>query len=199
LDRRSKAAFLPSVLGHLGIRGGSTAAPPASARNVAAKIGEQRNGSYANGQSNNNDNTDYTSRNGKVEVPNGKGTEQPISSNHIVRPPSSIMTNTSPALSVAVEAENHATEIIPVEYVAETGLPTDFGHYRLRAYRIEKDWTPSSENFRKFIQHTGTEPCVIYNSDLPPGSVASGQTHTQGVPVRIHDQCLTSEVFRSQR
>ena len=66
-----------------------------------------------------------------------------------------------------------------VEYVAETKLPTDVGAFQLRAYRV-----PGAP--------LGQEPCVIYARDRPP----FGQS---GVPVRIHDQCLTSEVFRSQR
>jgi len=65
----------------------------------------------------------------------------------------------------------------PVEYVAETKLPTDLGPFQLRAYKV-----PGSP----------LEPCVIYSRH--PGSVG-----TSKVPVRIHDQCLTSEVFRSQR
>ena len=67
----------------------------------------------------------------------------------------------------------------PVEYVAETKLPTDIGQFQLRAYRV-----PGAP--------IGQEPCVIYSRDRPP----FGQ---HSVPVRIHDQCLTSEVFRSQR
>lgn len=203
-------------IGHLGIRGGSTAAPPASARNVAARIGEKRNGSYVNGYTGRNGKNSPNSapRNGKSKrnVPDDDDTTRILASNKIVRPLSSLTSesisssrngskrasgtlgNLSPAISTAVEAEDHATEIIPVEYVAESALPTDLGHYRLRAYRIERDWTPSSENFRKLIQYMGTEPCVIYNSDIPPGKQSS-----HGVPVRIHDQCFTSEVFRSQR
>ena len=72
-------------------------------------------------------------------------------------------------------------------YIAETNLPTDLGLFRLRAYRI-----PRTNN-----QHVGTEPCVIYAADKPPfgkdGKLA------KDVPVRVHDQCFTSEVFRSQR
>jgi hypothetical protein len=68
---------------------------------------------------------------------------------------------------------------VPAEYVAETKLPTDIGQFQLRAYRV-----PGAP--------LGQEPCVIYSRDKPP----FGKSH---VPVRIHDQCLTSEVFRSQR
>jgi GTP cyclohydrolase II len=63
--------------------------------------------------------------------------------------------------------------------VAETKLPTDLGQFQLRAYRV-----PGAP--------LGQEPCVIYSRDRPPFGQSS-------VPVRIHDQCLTSEVFRSQR
>ena len=79
--------------------------------------------------------------------------------------------------------------VIPAEYIAETKLPTDVGHFQLRAYRVKKG---SNE-------HLGTEPCVIYCANNSPfGNAANGEL-SQNVPVRIHDQCLTSEVFRSQR
>ena len=65
--------------------------------------------------------------------------------------------------------------------MAETKLPTDIGQFQLRAYRV-----PGAP--------VGQEPCVIYSRDKPPFGSASA-----AVPVRIHDQCLTSEVFRSQR
>jgi len=68
---------------------------------------------------------------------------------------------------------------VAVEYVAETKLPTDMGHFTLRAYRV-----PGAP--------LGQEPCVIYSKAHSPFG-------GENVPVRIHDQCLTSEVFRSQR
>ena len=70
------------------------------------------------------------------------------------------------------------------EYVAETKLPTDVGAFQLRGYRI-----PGAP--------LGQEPCVIYCRDKPP--FGQDGKPAAGVPVRIHDQCLTSEVFRSQR
>lgn len=76
---------------------------------------------------------------------------------------------------------------IPAEFIAETNLPTDVGQYRLRAYR-----TPKTSN-----EFSGNEPVVIYSADKPP--FGTNAEFRQGVPVRIHDQCLTSEVFRSQR
>ena len=76
---------------------------------------------------------------------------------------------------------------IPAQFIAETNLPTDVGQYRLRAYR-----TTQGPN-----EFTGNEPCVIYCSNKPP--FGSDGKFLEDVPVRIHDQCLTSEVFRSQR
>jgi GTP cyclohydrolase II len=38
---------------------------------------------------------------------------------------------------------------------------------------------------------------VIYCPDKSPFGINGDLA--EGVPVRIHDQCLTSEVFRSQR
>jgi len=78
--------------------------------------------------------------------------------------------------------------IVAADYVAETNLPTDVGQYRLRAYRVQDKYKN---------EYMGTEPCVIYSSDKPPFGV-DGKL-AEGVPVRIHDQCFTSEVFRSQR
>lgn len=72
-------------------------------------------------------------------------------------------------------------------FIAETNLPTDLGLFRLRAYRI-----PQTSN-----QHVGTEPCVIYSADKPP--FGTDGKPKENVPIRVHDQCLTSEVFRSQR
>lgn len=89
-----------------------------------------------------------------------------------------------------------ADSLVPATYVAETNLPTDIGHYRIRAYRIEN----GSE-----VEHPlgagaglGSEPCIIYCTDKPPFGERGGKG-AEGVPVRIHDQCFTSEVFRSQR
>lgn len=94
-----------------------------------------------------------------------------------------------------------ANRVIPCEYVAETNLPTDIGHFRLRAYRISDD-DFSSNRRNRFV---GTEPCVIYAGDKPPFGIKGGADGNKvmkgrrSVPVRIHDQCFTSEVFRSQR
>ena len=79
-------------------------------------------------------------------------------------------------------------------HVAETKLPTDIGQFQLRAYRIPDRNGSNQEGATPMAQQ---EPCVIYSRDKPPFGNA---THfAQHVPVRIHDQCLTSEVFGSQR
>ena len=79
-------------------------------------------------------------------------------------------------------------------HVAETKLPTDIGQFQLRAYRIPDRNGNNQEGATPMAQQ---EPCVIYSRDKPPFGNA---THlAQHVPVRIHDQCLTSEVFGSQR
>lgn len=94
-----------------------------------------------------------------------------------------------------------ADEIIPAAYVAETNLPTDVGHFRIRAYRIEeledamKEPHPLGRG-----AGLGSEPCIIYCTDKPPFGPKGGKRGgAKDVPVRIHDQCFTSEVFRSQR
>jgi hypothetical protein len=81
---------------------------------------------------------------------------------------------------------------VPAEFVAETDLPTDVGKFRLRAYRTDPD--PVNE-------FTGREPTVIYAPDKSPffGKGTTSHQLQENVPIRIHDQCLTSEVFRSQR
>jgi hypothetical protein len=79
-------------------------------------------------------------------------------------------------------------------YIAETNLPTDVGNFRLRAYRIDDI---NDKNINKF---NGNEPCVIYCADKPPFGDSSNELGlNKEVPVRIHDQCVTSEVFGSKR
>ena len=108
--------------------------------------------------------------------------------------PRTVTSATSPAANGSLEPNGSSSvngdtnthhHKVAVEYVAETKLPTDIGHFQLRAYRV-----PGAP--------VGQEPCVIYSRDKPPFGVAPNQW-ADHVPVRIHDQCLTSEVFRSQR
>jgi GTP cyclohydrolase II len=95
----------------------------------------------------------------------------------------------SSAGSVVGSEAEFVDQPIPAEFVAETALPTDVGQFRLRAYRTDPD--PVNE-------FTGREPTVIYAADKSPFGKGNGQLQ-ENIPIRIHDQCLTSEVFRSQR
>jgi len=98
--------------------------------------------------------------------------------------------------------------LIPTDFIAETNLPTDVGHFRLRAYRMSNTADVQAMLNTGLTKFMGDEPCVIYCTDLPPGNLDGGDTRSverntnvmrENVPVRIHDQCFTSEVFRSQR
>lgn len=64
---------------------------------------------------------------------------------------------------------------ISTRFVAETRLPTSDGVFRVRAYR-------SRGSLRE------SEPIAMVSGDVAGAS---------GVPVRVHDQCFTSEVFGS--
>ena len=96
------------------------------------------------------------------------------------------------------DSDSEQDPIIPCTYIAETNLPTDIGMFRLRAYRVDNEIDFLKLEKNKFF---GTEPCVIYSSEKSPfgihGQFASGLD--DAIPVRIHDQCVTSEVFRSKR
>ena len=69
-------------------------------------------------------------------------------------------------------------------FVAETDLPTPWGLFRLRAYTTGRNAQPVL-----------LEPCVIYAADKPP----MRRRDEAPVPIRVHDQCITSEVFGSLR
>ncbi len=84
-------------------------------------------------------------------------------------------------------------EILRCRYVADTKLPTDIGDFRLRAYRVDDG---DHDTFVK-NEFVGKEPCVIYHESSPP--FGRGSEEKYDVPVRIHDQCMTSEVFGSKR
>ena len=84
----------------------------------------------------------------------------------------------APAEEDPSRKKNGVLRSTPVEFVAETKLPTDIGQFQLRAYRTRDS-------------NSVLEPCVIYSRSKPPTA--------KSVAVRIHDQCITSEVFRSQR
>lgn len=108
-----------------------------------------------------------------------------------------------PAKKIIFTPGGFADTLLSATYVAETNLPTDIGHYRIRAYRIESqnDGDTSGETHPLGAgAGLGSEPCVIYCTDKPPfGERGAAGRGAKGVPVRIHDQCFTSEVFRSKR
>jgi len=111
-----------------------------------------------------------------------------------------------------IKNSNRLDRIVDVNYVADTKLPTEIGHFRLRAYRVVQD-----DFFSKGVdcggdnqddndvslpgcnyQNTNSlEPVVIYHGDHPP--FGTDGKLAKDIPIRIHDQCLTSEVFGSQR
>ncbi len=84
-------------------------------------------------------------------------------------------------------------KIVTCRYVADTTLPTDMGNFRLRAYRVDE---MEHDTYVK-NEFVGKEPCVIYHADNPPFGTAA--VNSVDVPIRIHDQCFTSEVFGSKR
>mmetsp|Transcript_25166 Transcript_25166/g.41604 ORF Transcript_25166/g.41604 Transcript_25166/m.41604 type:complete len:296 (-) Transcript_25166:233-1120(-) len=70
------------------------------------------------------------------------------------------------------------------EYVGVCELPTGTGHFKLYSFRQKH--LPSGPNPQPL------EPVVLVAGDL-------SKYKGKAVPVRIHDQCLTSEVLGSQR
>lgn len=91
-------------------------------------------------------------------------------------------------------SDDQEEELLQTNFIADTNLPTDIGQFRLRAYRV-----CSSTDKDAIGEFVGKEPCVIYSKDHPPGKLKADGKNEYCVPVRIHDQCFTSEVFRSQR
>ena len=98
---------------------------------------------------------------------------------------------TTTMIQPTIEAEEEKDKNYPCHYIAETNLPTGIGNFRLRAYRVDENLQKLQKN--KYI---GSEPCLIYCADKPP---FGGGDRGKEVPVRIHDQCFTSEVFGSMR
>lgn len=131
--------------------------------------------------------------NGNMASSNGQGkVNGNFNSNGAVPGPNNSNNNGSSSNKNGFKFE--PDHIVPADYVADTKLPTDVGQFQLRAYRVRHADDDESEPY----QNTNAlEPVVIYSSDKPPfgkdGKLA------ENVPVRIHDQCLTSEVFRSRR
>lgn len=103
------------------------------------------------------------------------------------------ITNESSETELEAKMKVRGMEVLdmpmPTSYVAETKLPTDVGHFRMRAYRIDEDM---QELHMQRSKHVGIEQIVIYNPKYPPFGKS-------GVTLRIHDQCITSEIFFSNR
>eukprot|EP00638_Chattonella_subsalsa_P000718 CAMPEP_0117751264 /NCGR_PEP_ID=MMETSP0947-20121206/10867_1 /TAXON_ID=44440 /ORGANISM="Chattonella subsalsa, Strain CCMP2191" /LENGTH=519 /DNA_ID=CAMNT_0005569603 /DNA_START=569 /DNA_END=2128 /DNA_ORIENTATION=+ len=74
------------------------------------------------------------------------------------------------------------------EYVGKCELPTKSGSFILHSYR----YSPSQELLEADPCAGPLEPVVLVAGDL-------SKFEGRNVPVRIHDQCLTSEVLGSQR
>jgi len=136
---------------------------------------------------------------------NAKNNSSVINSYGVTVSPNGINTNGMTSVNMDDEDDDSGIrQLVGCDYVAETNLPTEFGHYRLRAYRV--DGSMETEQFMRENIYIGREPCVIYCSQNPPGTVSGMLTDGDGelemeeaVPVRIHDQCFTSEVFGSRR
>jgi len=86
------------------------------------------------------------------------------------------------------EEEDDDDSLVNAKFVAETNLPTDLGLFRMRAYRHSSDSVKSP--------FSGNEPCVIYSPNQP---IYGTSAKRESVNIRVHDQCVTSEVFGSQR
>lgn len=110
------------------------------------------------------------------------------------------VSSSSPAAAAILKTTKDEGPLIPVDYIADTQLPTDMGSFRMRAYRVRSTsyikYGKDDDDFSSNNIH-GMEPIVIYAADKPP--FGRDGNLLEDVPVRIHDQCLTSEVFRSQR
>ena len=60
-----------------------------------------------------------------------------------------------------------------IKFISETDLPTKYGNFKVRAYRDEE---------------TGLEPVALIVGDV---------RDQERIMTRVHDQCITSEVFGS--
>ena len=75
------------------------------------------------------------------------------------------------------------------EFIAECHMPTDRGMFRLRSYRY-RGAKIVTRNGERVLEWTEMEPVVMVSGDL---------RGKEGVVVRVHDQCFTSEVLGSKR
>ena len=157
------------------VNGKTTAATTANGSSNG-KVSQSSNG-YANGNHAKNGNHDPLAANGKAKNGNKKNGNHNNNHNHRDHDP-----------------------VVEADYIADTKLPTDVGQFQLRAYRVRRSEEDDQEDDEYDMIYRNTnalEPVVIYSSDKPP--FGEDGRLAENVPVRIHDQCLTSEVFRSQR
>jgi GTP cyclohydrolase II len=161
----------------LPIRGGATR------HNVIATL--ERNGMYLDSNNKDDDNDDDDNDDDKMNIKKlmknfitTKATVvEELKSNGVQQQPISPSSSSSSSASGAT-------------FIADTALPSDLGvNLRLRAYRAN---VPSENGY------IGNEPCVIYSADKPPFGIDDNHWK-EHVPIRVHDQCLTSEVFGSRR
>lgn len=185
----SRSVFLASVLLVLSGGGFSRSTSNDSCRSyseaLATTFGVTRS-SVSNRNTHIQSNNALSSRGGSSSLFSAKeGTEDEIE----IKSSKGVNGRTKPSISIEKFTDKLGTsdQEIKTKHIAETNLPTDIGHFRLRAYRVEEKMRELLKN-----EHVGTEPCVIYATNKPPFG-------KKDVPVRIHDQCFTSEVFRSQR
>lgn len=82
-----------------------------------------------------------------------------------------------------IEEPGMIKEILPkppnLSFVAETNLPTIRGIFRVRSYRLSSESNPCMQ-----------EPLAIIIGNIEGKS---------DVPLRVHDQCFTSEVLGSMK
>jgi GTP cyclohydrolase II len=102
------------------------------------------------------------------------------------------------------EEQQQDDPLLGADYIGDTKLPTDMGNFRMRAYRARQKKADNNNDDESSLMGTGInanvmEPIVIYAADKPPFGDTNNNKLLENVPIRIHDQCLTSEVFRSRR
>lgn len=200
-SRRSKTGSLVLLLGLVLIMGSSTSASNAlSSNSFTTSNGKTftKHDGFGHFQSKNG------KANGETEPKNGKanGHSNGHANGHAANGVNGNGVKKANGVNPAFLPRNGKKKpdpIVAAEYIAETKLPTDVGQFKLRAYRV-KDVTGANGELGEPEPYENTnalEPVVIYSAEKPP--FGEDGRLAENVPVRIHDQCLTSEVFRSQR
>jgi hypothetical protein len=202
-SKRSKAGNVVLLIGLVLIMGSSTSASNAlSQSSFTTSNGKKtftKNLGFAHFQDNNKNGKPVNGEDGK----SSNGHRDPADSNGYSNGKNG-HNGKSKENGVAFLPRNggkrEADRIVDAEFVAETKLPTDVGQFQLRAYRVRNcaDDEAITDGEPEFYQNTNAlEPVVIYSTDKPP--FGEDGRLAENVPIRIHDQCLTSEVFRSRR